>query len=109
MADRNVVHRLVELARRHPDKLAVAEPGGAEISFGELDHRTATFAGGLRARGVPAGARLLVLAPMSIPLYVALLGVFRAGCTAVMVASFPADSRCRGGRLRPTSGGRSLR
>ncbi len=92
MPDRNVVHRLVELAGNHPDKLAVVEPGGARITFGELNERTATLAGGLREQGVPSGARLLVLAPMGIPLYVALLGVFRAGCTAVLVdPSAPRD------------------
>lgn len=103
MPDRNVVHRLVELAQRQPDRLAVAEPGGDRVSFGELDRRTATFAGGLRERGAPAGARILVLAPMGIPLYVALLGVFRAGCTAVLV-----DPSARRDLLRKTLGSLDL-
>jgi acyl-CoA synthetase (AMP-forming)/AMP-acid ligase II len=85
MSDPNVVRHLVRLARSQPDQLAVVEPHGDRITFGELDDRTARFAGGLRAMGVPGGARLLVLAPMGIPLYIALLGVFRAGCTAVLV------------------------
>ncbi len=85
LLDPNVVRHLVRLADEQGEQLAVVEPGGARITFAELDARTASFAGGLRALGVPEGARILVLAPMGIPLYVALLGVFRAGCTAVLV------------------------
>ncbi len=83
--DANVVRHLVRLAADQGDQLAVVEPGGDRVTFAGLDALTARFAGGLRERGVPAGARLLVLAPMGIALYVALLGVFRAGCTAVLV------------------------
>ncbi len=85
MSAGNVTWRLVELARSQPDRLAVVEPGGASISFGELDRRTACLAGGLCELGLQPGARLLLLAPMGIPLYLALLGIFRAGCTAVVV------------------------
>ncbi len=85
MADPNVVRHLVRLAERQGERLAVVEPGGARVTFAQLDDLSARFAGGLRARGAQDGARLLVLAPMGIPLYVALLGVFRAGCTAVLV------------------------
>ncbi len=85
MSEPNVVRHLVRLAAVQGDRLAVVEPGGDRIGFAELDDRTARFAGGLRELGVPPGARMLVLAPMGIPLYVALLGVFRAGCTAVLV------------------------
>jgi acyl-CoA synthetase (AMP-forming)/AMP-acid ligase II len=85
MPDPNVVRHLVQLAERQGDRLAVVEPSGARISFAELDELSARFAGGLRARGVEDGARILVLSPMGIPLYVALLGVFRAGATAVLV------------------------
>jgi acyl-CoA synthetase (AMP-forming)/AMP-acid ligase II len=84
-ADPNLVRHLVRLAAEQGDALAVVEPGGDRVTFGELDRRTARFAGGLRALGLGAGDRILVLAPMGIPLYVALLGVFRAGCTAVLV------------------------
>jgi acyl-CoA synthetase (AMP-forming)/AMP-acid ligase II len=85
MADPNLVRHLQGLAARHGERLAVVEPGGARITFASLDQRTARFAGGLRARGLEDGDRLLVLAPMGIPIYVALLGIFRAGCTAVLV------------------------
>ena len=85
MHEPNVVRHLVRLASERGDQLAVVEPAGRRITFAQLDDRTARFAGGLRALGVPEAARLLVLAPMGISLYVALLGVFRAGCTAVLV------------------------
>jgi len=85
MRDPNVIRHLVRLAADQGERLAVVEPGGDRIDFAGLDQRTARFAGGLRAQGVPEGARILVLAPMGIALYVALLGVFRAGCTAVLV------------------------
>jgi acyl-CoA synthetase (AMP-forming)/AMP-acid ligase II len=81
----NVVFRLEELARAAPSRPAIVEPAGARITFAELDARTAAVAGALLEHGFTPGDRLLLLMPMSIALYVSLLGILRAGCTAVLV------------------------
>lgn len=55
------------------------------LSFAELDRATATAAATLRAHGLRPGDAVLLLHPVSITLYVALLGVFRAGLAAVFL------------------------
>jgi olefin beta-lactone synthetase len=85
MSATNVVSRLEELAREAPSRTAILEPTGARISFAELDARTASLAGALLERGFVPGDRFLLLMPMSIALYVSLLGILRAGCTVVLL------------------------
>ncbi len=81
----NAARGLADHARDFPDRTAILEPGGDRVSFGELDARTASIAGGLRAQGVAPGDRLLLLAPMGIPLYLALIACFRSRVTVVLV------------------------
>lgn len=76
-----------ELLERHAealgDKAAIVEPGGRSVTFRGLRDAVARFSGGLDARG--CGSHVLVLHPMGIELYVALLGVIWGGRTAVLV------------------------
>lgn len=84
----NLAERLLERALEHPQRTAIVEyrRGRAQrISFGELADRVARTGGGIRAAGVGASERVLLFIPMSIDLYVALLGVMHAGATAVFV------------------------
>ena len=81
----NVVALLEHLSRAAPTRPALVEPGGAQVGFAELEARVARLAGGLRAAGAQRGDRFLVLQPMSIPLYVSLLALFRAELTAVLL------------------------
>jgi len=60
------------------------------LTYGELATRVRRVAGGLARRGVVAGARVVVLVPMSPELYVVLLAVASLGATAVFVE--PASS-----------------
>jgi olefin beta-lactone synthetase len=90
----NVAARLMERAVRLPDRLAIAEARGGvrRITFGELANRVGRTGAGLRRIGVAEGSRVLLFVPMSIDLYVALLGVMHAGATAVFVDAW-ADRR----------------
>jgi acyl-CoA synthetase (AMP-forming)/AMP-acid ligase II len=72
-------------AERWPDKPALIEPGGAVCTFRKLRDRAAAFSGGLDRWGLRRGAHVLVLLPMGIDLYAALLGVNWGGRTAVLV------------------------
>ena len=91
----NLAVRLLERASAHPERAAIVEyrRGGARrITFGELARRVARTAGGIHAAGIDPGRRVLLFVPMSIDLYVALLGVMHAGATAVFVDAW-ADRR----------------
>ncbi len=67
-------------AARAPDAVAVAEPGaGLELSYGELDRRSAWLARRLADAGVHPGEPVAVLLERSAEMVVALLGILRAG------------------------------
>ncbi len=93
--DANVAARLAARAAAHPDRPAlVAGRGGARraISYAELARRVARVAARLRREGVAPGDPVLLFVPMSIELYVALLGTLHAGAVAVFVDAW-ADRR----------------
>ncbi|HEY0639758.1 MAG TPA: amino acid adenylation domain-containing protein, partial [Pseudonocardiaceae bacterium] len=73
------LHELVgRQAAATPGAVAVAQ-GGTELTYGELDERSARIAGGLRALGVGPESVVAVRLPRSVDLVAALLGVLRAG------------------------------
>lgn len=78
----NLAHLLGEQARIRPDALALLERG-RRVTFAELDALGAQAAALLHEEGLRAGDVVLVLQPMSIDLYVALLAVFRLGLIAL--------------------------
>ena len=57
---RNVVALLRETVERHPDRPAVVELDGPEVSYAQLWQRAARVAGGLRDAGVEPGDRVAV-------------------------------------------------
>ncbi len=69
----NVARLLRARALEAPERPAIIERAGA-ISFAEFDAASAAAAAMLAARGVLPGARVLLLSPMSIDLYVAIVG-----------------------------------
>ncbi len=80
----NVARLLRARALEAPERPAIIERGGA-ISFAEFDAAAAAAAATLAASGVLPGARVLLLSPMSIDLYVAVVAIFRVGATVVFV------------------------
>ena len=65
---------------------------GHRLSFLELYDRIGHFAGGLTQQGVKKGDRVVLLIPMSIDLYIALLGLLWIGATVVLIdPSAPVD------------------
>jgi long-chain acyl-CoA synthetase len=77
-----------------PDRHAIVVPGGAAVTYGELDHRVSAFAGTLHRRGAIAGDRLMLANANTVEFFVALLGAARAGLTAV-----PIDAKLAAGEL----------
>ena len=87
MSAQNLIHQL-----KSTDTPAIISPTGESISFQELYKQVGELAGALEKKGIKAGDRILLLVPMSIELYVALLAVFWVGATVVLVdPSAPLD------------------
>ncbi len=94
----NLVEILLQHAERRPSQPALIESRrGREraVTFAELDTATARVAAMYRTSGVSPGDRLLLLTPMSIELYVALLGLWRLGATAMVLDPGPGLAHVR--------------
>jgi len=85
----NLCEVLLEQAADRPGSAAIIEPRGdgrsSTVTFAELDTRSARGAALLRQYGLTEGARVVVLEPLSIKLYVILLALFRAGLVATLI------------------------
>jgi acyl-CoA synthetase (AMP-forming)/AMP-acid ligase II/pimeloyl-ACP methyl ester carboxylesterase len=75
---------LTDRAASTPDETAIAEVGGARISWAELDRRVRQSAATLAAGGVRPGQRIALLIPPSIELTVAVYAGWRAGAVIVV-------------------------
>ncbi|KUO17337.1 peptide synthetase [Streptomyces dysideae] len=79
------------VAAATPDAVAVRD-GEEELTYRELDERSARVAAGLRARGVRRGDRVGVCLERTAELVVTLLGVVRAGAAYVPTdPAYPVD------------------
>ncbi|HYP24458.1 MAG TPA: amino acid adenylation domain-containing protein, partial [Actinomycetota bacterium] len=85
---------VVERARLRPDAVAVVAPDG-ELTYGELDARSAAIAAGLAERGIGRGSVVALLVERSVAMVPAMLGILRAGC-----AYLPLDPSYPKERLR---------
>jgi amino acid adenylation domain-containing protein len=90
-APRTIHETFAEIARRDPAATALSD-ADSELSYGELDARSAAVAGALRELGVQAGDRVGVCLERTAELVVTLLGVLRAGASYVpMDPAYPAE------------------
>ncbi|HYN21704.1 MAG TPA: AMP-binding protein, partial [Thermoanaerobaculia bacterium] len=80
----NVLSILAENARRWPERPALIT-GRGPITFARLRERIDRASAGLQQRGLQPGDRAIVMIPMSIDLYVALLALLDLGAVAVFV------------------------
>lgn len=83
----NIAARLAARAERQPDAPAIIDTRHGQprvTSFAALDRATARGAALLHALGARAGEAVVVLHPMSLELYAALIAVFRLGMIAVV-------------------------
>jgi len=81
----NICHILTEQAAERPDQNAIIEGSGQNtraVTFAQLTDRSAKAAALLRRIGLTHGDRILLFQPVSIELYVALIGMFRLGLVA---------------------------
>jgi acyl-CoA synthetase (AMP-forming)/AMP-acid ligase II len=81
----NVVEILRTRAAAHPQRVALIDAATRRtLTYGELDAASARVAASLRARGLRRGDTVLLLHPVGIELYAALIGLLRAGLVAVV-------------------------
>lgn len=84
----NLCALLVAQSRERPALQAIVQPkagGETSISFADVDSRSAQAAAKLRKSGIGRGDRVLLLIPMSIDLYVAIVAVLRLGAVVVLL------------------------
>ncbi|MCY1045883.1 amino acid adenylation domain-containing protein [Corallococcus sp. bb12-1] len=83
-------------ARRTPDAIAVASPGSAPLTYGQLEERANRLAHHLRARGVGPEHLVGVCLEKSPELIIALLGILKAGGAYVPLdPSYPPERLTR--------------
>ncbi len=75
----------IRAAERHPERIAVAEPGAGEITYRELARLSGRVRDRLRALGVEPGDRVGIYLRKSIDAVAALYGILEAGAAYVPV------------------------
>ncbi|MCY4170855.1 MAG: AMP-binding protein [Bacteroidetes bacterium] len=84
----NICHILTSQTAKRPDQSAIIEgvdENTRAVTFAQLADRSARAATLLRMSGLSKGDRILLFQPVSIELYVALLGIFRLGLVATVL------------------------
>jgi olefin beta-lactone synthetase len=79
----NLLAAFAAAVRRHPERVALVDGRGRELSFAEMADRVEGFAAVCARRGLGKGDRALVAMPVGLELYVALAGLWRVGAAAV--------------------------
>ncbi|MDN0197622.1 amino acid adenylation domain-containing protein [Streptomyces sp. S.PNR 29] len=75
-----LLHKVFQdVARRAPHRVAVTEPGGPSLTYGDLDSRAESLASRLRAHGIGKGEFVGLCLERGADLIVGLLGILKAG------------------------------
>ncbi|MGB3277718.1 MAG: AMP-binding protein [Pseudorhodobacter sp.] len=72
---------------QHPERVAIVDGKGREVTFAQLQDRADSFARGWHARGVRSGDRVLLAMSLDADLYAALAALWTLGATAVLPES----------------------
>ena len=75
---RNLAYQLIKNYEKMPDKICLVEKN-TQVTYAELYNLVANFKDNLKRKGIKQGDKVLVLVPMSIPLYVTLLSIWSLG------------------------------
>lgn len=79
----SVYDQLFGVARTDPDRTCLVLDDGTELTYGDVDARAATIAGGLRARGVGIEDRVVVQVDKSVDAVALYLACLRTGAVYV--------------------------
>ena len=83
--NRNVALLFLDAASRNPDGVALVSAHGTRVTFRQLRSAVDGFSAGLTSHGFERGDRAVFMVPMSVELYVVVLGTLAAGGVAVFV------------------------
>ena len=82
----SVLSAVVERWVAHdPDRVAIVQDDGVEVTYRELDQRAAAVAAALRDRGVGAGDRVVTLVPNDVRSIYVMLGLSKLGAIEVPI------------------------
>ena len=93
-ATANIASGLSEMARQRPDALAVLAPAGRDAAgrarhvhwtFRQLDRISEEVAAGLRAKGINAGTRTVLMVKPGLSFFALTFALFKAGAVPVLV------------------------
>lgn len=88
----NVLQRIAEQARRHPQRLALADAGGTQYSYASLWQKVGALALQLQQAGVGPETRVGLLLPRSAEWVLAMLAILQAGgCYVALNSAMPAE------------------
>lgn len=76
---------LWNLAAARPDLVAVVDPDGTEVTYGQLAGKANAYARGLQALGLETGDAIVVLQPNGSELLAAYFAAIQSGLYVVMV------------------------
>ena len=96
MSPQSLVEYLEASASRWPDRPAVVDPSGAQITFAELNRRADALASYFSLKGLVKGDRVGVALPKSVDAVVALFGIMKAGAAYVPVDFTAPAERSKG-------------
>ncbi|MBL6953954.1 MAG: acyl-CoA synthetase [Alphaproteobacteria bacterium] len=104
-ASLNIAHECLD---RHPRdrmavRIAIADGGSENFTYGELSDWSGRYANYLRTQGIGPGDRVALMVEPSLPFYAALYGAMKAGCVAVPLFTLfgPEGLRLRVGDCQP--------
>ncbi|MEP6609856.1 MAG: long-chain-fatty-acid--CoA ligase [Burkholderiaceae bacterium] len=81
---KSLIQLLDEAFKKYRDKAAYSFMG-AELTFGQLDEKSAAVGAWLQGKGLGKGKRVAIMLPNVMQYPVVMAGVLRAGCTVVNV------------------------
>lgn len=80
----NLVNQLADRANKHPNRLALADRN-TSLSYVDLYQNVCSISQALTQEGIQQGDVILLLQPVSISLYINLLGIFHAGAAVMLI------------------------
>lgn len=80
----NLLDHFAAAVARHPDRIAIVEGSGRQISFRQLQARAQHLAANWRHRGIQPGDRVLLAMRVEADLYASLAALWSLGATVVL-------------------------
>jgi acyl-CoA synthetase (AMP-forming)/AMP-acid ligase II len=84
----NIIYLLHDIAKEHPDRLALKWGSDQSITYREFADKISFLASGLKELGIKKGDRVLIFVPLSVDLYLSMFAIQQLGAIAVFLDSW---------------------